>query len=102
MSIYQIPLASTPNQELTVNVGGQNIGITLNTRLNNELYISVTADDKQIINNRICRNKTKLINAEYQDINGELVFLDSQGNSDPNWKELNSRYLLYWVDKDEF
>lgn len=102
MSIYKIPLAKTPNQELAINLGNQIINITLNTRINNNLYISVTADDEQIINNRICRSGERLINADYKNINGDLAFIDTLGNSDPIWSELDDRYILYWVDKNEF
>lgn len=101
MAIYSIPLKATPNQELIVNLGNQNIGITLITRNNNSLYISVTADSETIINNRICRANQPLIDAQYKPINGELMIVDKLGDADPVWQDLNNRYILYWIDKDE-
>lgn len=100
MSIYHIPLVKSPNQSLSFNLGNQNIGITLNTRLNGDLYISVSADGENITNNRICRNKVRLINAEYMPINGDLAFIDVIGDEDPRWEALNERFFLVWSDKE--
>ena len=96
MSYYVVPLLKKPNQSLTTTLGGQNVEITLNTRLNNELYISIKADD--VVNNRICRNKVKIVNEKYKSIDGDLAFYDRLGNDDPNWEELGDRFMLIWSD----
>ena len=98
MSYYVVPLLKKPNQSLTTTLGGQNVEITLNTRLNNELYISIKADGEDIVTNRICRNKVKIVNERYKPIDGDLAFYDRSGNDDPNWEELGDRFMLIWSD----
>ena len=98
MSYYVVPLLKKPNQSLTTTLGSQSIEITLNTRWNNELYITIKAGDEDIVINRICRNKVKIVNKNYKSINGDLAFYDRSGDDDPNWEELGDRFMLIWSD----
>ncbi|MGX2975620.1 phage baseplate plug family protein [Ursidibacter arcticus] len=94
--VYEIPLKPVPNQHLTCTIAGQKLDITLNTRLDNALYISVKSDDKPIIFNRVCQNATPLVDVNYSSFKGVLFFVDTQGNRDPNYKQLGTRYRLIW------
>lgn len=102
MSVFIIPLARTANQSFTVLINGVQVDISLHTRFNEELYISISIDGEDVINNRICRDRTKLINRNIEALNGDFVFIDTKNKLDPHWKELNNRFILVWSDFNEF
>lgn len=93
---YEIPLKAIPNQALNCVVAGQRLEITLHTRLDSRLYISVIADGRPIVYNRICQNMTPLVDVNYLPLKGVLFFMDTQGGEDPICKELGKRYRLLW------
>ncbi|UYL86092.1 hypothetical protein [Acinetobacter phage vB_AbaM_BP10] len=91
MAQYDIPLAQVPNQFFTTSLNGVTWAITLETRLNN-LYISLSNNnDGDVLLNRICLNRTYLGHG--------FVFVDIDGNSDPEYTGLGTRYLLIWTDE---
>lgn len=96
MDLYHIPLRAVANQRVHCQIEGQELEITLHTRLDNWLYISLKCNKQPIVHNRICQNLTPLIDVDYLPIKGVLFFRDSQGNQDPDYKELGKRYRLYW------
>lgn len=96
MAIYDIPIIATPNQQLIVDLGGQNTTIKLATRLG-KIYASVYVGTTKVILSRVCLNNEPIVRELYRPFVGELYFADLRGNSDPEWSELGSRYVLRWV-----
>lgn len=95
MAIHNIPLQATPNQRLSVDLGGQNTTFSLATRLG-KLYASVAVGNTAIIHSRVCLNNEPIVREAYRGFIGELYFIDLRGGNDPEWAELGSRYLLRW------
>lgn len=87
--MYKIPLQEVPNQVLSTTLDGVTWFITLETRLDN-LYISLRQDDKDVLFNRICLDKTP--------IGYGFVFVDIDGDEDPIYTGLRSRFNLIWVN----
>ena len=91
MAQYDVPLAQVPNQFFTTSLNGITWSITLETRLNN-LYITLSNNNGGLVlANRICLNRTYLGHG--------FVFVDIDGNSDPVYTGLGTRYLLIWTDE---
>lgn len=89
--MYTIPLDTVPNQFLTTTLDGETWEILLETRLG-KLYISLgNRTNGRVIENRICLDK--------KPITGGFVFIDQEGDSDPSFELLGSRYLLAWSDE---
>ena len=89
--ILTIPLDPYPNQTVSVVIGGVRWTIQLLTRLG-RLYATVGNDtDGVIVRNRVCLDRIF--------ITLNLVFIDRDGNQDPEYAELGSRYLLVWTDE---
>ncbi|MDO9950449.1 hypothetical protein Q7404_08330 [Glaesserella parasuis] len=100
LKIYEVPVKNIPNQSLSVVVGGVGFDIELNTRLNEELYISLKANGKSILNNRICRDRTPLISVEYLNVgNVNLAFFDTKSKQNPHYQALGTRYKLIFVER---
>lgn len=88
---YEVPLNTVPNQFLSTTLNGVTWKITLETRLQNKLYISLSNNSNDsILYNRICLNRTH--------VGFGFVFVDIEGNSDPTYDLLGTRYLLIWDD----
>ena len=89
--IYQLPVAAIPNQFFTTSLDGETWEITINDRLG-KLYISLSSrTDGLVLANRVCLDRTYLGHG--------FVFVDIEGNSNPTYDLLGSRYLLIWTDE---
>lgn len=96
MDLYHIPLKAVANQRVRCQIEGQELEITLHTRLEEQLYISIKCNGVAVVHNRICQDLTPLIDVDYLPIKGVLFFKDMQGRQAPHCKELGKRYRLFW------
>lgn len=87
--ITEISLSPIPNQIFSFTNGTDEYEVELNSRLNN-LYATVKKNNEIVVCNRICRNMTYICQW--------LIFADQQGNTDPEYTGLGSRYRLIWAD----
>jgi len=94
----QVPLEAVPSQNLSVALGGQQANISVYQRGDN-LYFDLTSNGSPIVTTRICRNKQLLlIDALYRGFRGDFMFLDTQGDEQPNYTGLGTRYLLLYLE----
>lgn len=97
MNIYTVPIIDAPSQKLTVNLGGQNADIALTMRLGN-IYADVFSDGREVVSGRLCLNQEPIVREAFRPFAGELYFEDLQGNEDPVYGGLGSRFLLRWIE----
>lgn len=88
-----IPLLPVPSQLLTIGLLGQNCNIKVYQRTTG-LYVDLGISGKMVIGGVIAHDRCRIVRDPYLGFLGDLAFWDSQGTSDPNWTELNSRYYL--------
>lgn len=97
MTVQNIPVTAAANQSLSAVLDNQACLLGLRT-LNGSLYISVSIAGAPVISTRICRDRQRiLVNAQYRGMRGELIFIDTQGSSDPAFSGLGTRFLLLYV-----
>jgi hypothetical protein len=96
--MFLISLQPQQHQKFSVSLGGQSCVISIEQH-DEHLYLSLIADNKVIVQNALCLNNVKIIRYKYLGFNGDIYFYDTQGDSNPNYKELGSRFLLYY-DED--
>jgi len=96
-----IPLQAVPNQTLTSLVNNQSLNINVYDKASN-LYIDIFLNGDLIVSNVICRDLAPIICREYLGFNGNLMFVDNQGNSDPVYTELGTRYQLVYFTEEEY
>lgn len=90
--MQEIPLQSIPNQRVQVRLGRSTYGITVCTR-RGALYATVSVNDVIVVRNRVMRS--------FAPFEGNLMIVDNVGVTDPDWRELGSRYRLFWWQMDE-
>lgn len=93
-TVQNIPLIpNTPAQSLFVPIGGVNALVTLAQKATG-LYADVSVGGVPLVSSVLCRDGAPIINAPYLGFPGDLAFIDTQGNSDPDWLGLATRYAL--------
>lgn len=98
MTVQVVPLGPVPAQTLSIILGGQNCAIAVNT-LATGLFFSLTADGVTVCVNTICHNLARLVlNRGYTGFVGDLVFIDTQGDADPEYSGLGERWQLLYND----
>lgn len=98
MTVQIVPLAATPNQELSVVLNDRDVDIALRT-LGGQTYISVATEGVAVCAGQICRDRIDLTpRAAYLGLTDlSLMFADLRGTSDPDWAEFGARYVLLSV-----
>lgn len=96
-----VPLQPIPAQVTKVILGGQNCQINIYQKPQG-VFVDITADDVDIIVGTIARDIAPLVSREYTGFIGNLFFIDTQGNSDPEYSGLGSRFSLVYVTAEEY
>lgn len=86
-----IPLEPIPNQTITTTIHSNVYEFQIISRLG-KLYMSAWMNGNLELMNRV------LLDA--RPVSRNLCMIDTQGNSDPFFEELGSRFLLVWFDND--
>ena len=71
----------------------------------NNLYFSLYADDKQIIENTLVNIGIRILHNKPFDFKGNFVFIDTYSKADeqknPNFMQLDTRFKLYFLTAEE-
>jgi hypothetical protein len=95
-----VPIQDTPAQVLSAVLGGQACKIILRQRATG-LYCDLSVNDNAIISGVVCVNLGLIVRSKYLGFQGDLVFYDAQGTSDPTTPGLGTRYLLQYIEPSE-
>lgn len=98
--LVNIPLSNIPNQEFSIILGNQNCQIHIYQR-GDYLYMDLVANDEQVFAGRICLSQKDMILYPTNKFVGDLFFDDEKKlEGIPNYKELGTRYKLYYVQQE--
>ena len=95
-----IPLAAIASQRLSVVLNGQVCQISVYQR-STGVYLDLYSNGVPIIVGSRCPDRAKLVRQPYLGFSGDVAFLDTQGNDDPDFTGFNSRYYLIYLPPDE-
>lgn len=95
-----IPIQATPSQTLAVTLSGQATQLNIYQKRSG-LYMDVLVNNTLIIGGVICENLNRIVRSLYLGFLGDLMFLDNQGTSDPEYTGLGTRYTLVYLLPDE-
>jgi hypothetical protein len=99
--MQQIPLQSIPSQIIRCVLDGQNVQLSLYQK-DQGLFADVISDGVQVIAGVICLDITPFVCIQYRGFRGNLMFTDTQGNSDPYYTGLSDRYALVYLTEAEY
>ena len=95
-----ISLEAEKEQTVTVPLAGQQCIIRLVQR-DSGLYMDLTVNDVPLILGVPCWYGGRMVRYSYLGFQGDLVFLDTQGQEDPSWDGLGTRFLLFYLEESE-
>lgn len=96
-----IPVVNTPNQKISVTLGAQNCLINIYQTSSYGLYCDLYVNGALIIGGVICQNLNRIVRNIYLGFSGDLVWNDTQGESDPNYPGLGSQYQLLYLSPED-
>lgn len=99
--MQQIPIQPTPNQTLNCVIGGQNCTIVLSQK-SEGIFVDVLVDNTRVVSNVLAHDAVPLVCRTYDGFIGNLTFVDTQGNVDPEYSGLGSRYALIYLSAEEY
>lgn len=91
-----IPMQATPSQTLQVTLSGQAAQLNIYQKRSG-LYMDVLVNNTLIIGGVICENLNRIVRSLYLGFLGDLMFLDNQGASDPDYTGLGARFTLVYI-----
>lgn len=93
-TIQNIPvIPNTPSQSLFVPLGGVGALVTL-AQKSTGLFADVSVGGVPLVAGVLCRDGVPIINSASSGLPGDFAFIDKQGNSDPDYLGLATRYAL--------
>lgn len=98
--MISIPLQAIPAQAFSVSLNGQSCQMSLYQK-RDLFYIDIAMGTQIVRQGRMVRNATRLVRYAYLGFVGDLVMFDTQGESDPTYDGLGSRYQLYYLSPSE-
>lgn len=97
MARQSIPLIVTPSQMVSVQLGAQPCRIDIRQRRTG-LFVDLYVQDVPIFQGVKALNRNKLVRDGYLGFTGDLFFVDTQGQDDPDYTGLGGRFVFVWDD----
>jgi hypothetical protein len=99
--MQNIPLQPVPTQATKVVLGGQNVQLLIYQKPQG-VFVDINADGVDIVAGIVARDAVPLMCRNYMGFIGNLLFVDTQGNSDPSYDGLGSRFSLVYLTAEEY
>jgi hypothetical protein len=98
--MFLVPVQPIASQTLQVALGGQYCTLNVYQQAYG-LYMDVLIGTNPIVQGIIALNNNLIVRNAYFGFQGDFVFFDTQGTSDPVYTGLGTRYfLLYYTASD--
>lgn len=98
--MQEITLQAQTSQKFTVDLNGQSCQIRIVQR-STGVYLDLYVNNAPVVLGVLCMNCVKLVRYSYLGFSGDLVIVDTQGETDPSYGELGSRYRLYYLTQED-
>lgn len=95
-----IPLPAFASQTFNVVLAGQSCALNLYQK-STGLYLDLAIAGRAVASGVLCRDRVKLLRQEYLGFLGDLAFMDTQGQDDPHFDGLGSRWVLVYLEPED-
>ncbi|CAK7192378.1 hypothetical protein COMNV_00574 [Commensalibacter sp. Nvir] len=96
-----ITIAPVDNQKFSLDLENGNYFFKLRDTGVTGVFLDVYRSTSPLITGILCLDRVRLIRLAYKRFPGDLVFVDQYGFDNPNYPYFGSRFLLFYIDKDE-
>lgn len=90
-----VPVRPVPAQEFDIVLAQQACTITLYQK-RGTIYMDLVAGGKPVIIGALCRDRSYIVRSEYLGFVGDMFFVDTQGEADPLYGGLGTRWILMY------
>jgi hypothetical protein len=98
--MQDVTLQPIPSQSLSASMGNQAVALNIYQTAYG-LFMDVFVNGSLIIGGVLCLNLTRIVRDLYLGFSGDLIFLDTQGTTDPVYTRLGSRYSLIYLSPSD-
>jgi hypothetical protein len=99
--MQSVPVDPVAAQTFTVILANQNCQISIFQKLGT-VYLSLSVNNQPpIIASRQCENGNRLVRYAYLGFVGDLMWVDTQGNEDPIYTGMGTRFLLQYLEASD-
>ena len=98
--MLQINIQPLPAQTFRVILDRQECTISLYQRAG-RLFIDLAVGDTQVCQGAICQNGADVVQNATLNFVGRLRWLDTRGDSPPQWEGIGERYFLLYLTPEE-
>jgi hypothetical protein len=95
--MQQIPLAAVPSQSFGITLDGQNCVLSVYQKTTG-LYFDLSVGGSPVTTTVRCLNEARLCQDRQYLFTGDFLFYDAQGDSDPSYTGLGSRFVLIYLE----
>lgn len=92
-----IPMQAEPNQTVTITLANQICQINVYQK-DYGLFLDLYVDNSAIIVGQLCENNNRIVVSQYLGFLGDVMFTDTQGDSDPVYIDIGSRFFLVYLE----
>jgi hypothetical protein len=93
-----IPLAAVPSQQFGITLDGQNCTLSVYQKTTG-VYFDMLFNGLPFTSTVRCLNEARLCeDRQYLGFEGDFIFYDTQGDSDPSYTGLGSRFILVFLE----
>ncbi len=96
-----IPLQPVSSQTLKVVLDNQNCQITIQQKPQG-VFVDLNADGTDIVLAALAQEVGPIVSRPYTGFRGNLMFLDTQGNADPEYIGMGTRWQLCYLGASEY
>lgn len=95
-----VPLQAVPNQAVIVTLEQQLTQINVYQTIGG-VFVDIYKDNALVVSGVIAENLNPIIRSLYLGYSGDFAFIDQQGDTDPYYTGLGSRYVLAYLTAAE-
>lgn len=94
-----VPLQATPAQTVAANLAQQSCSIVVSQK-GDAIYVDLYVNNALVIGGVVGRNLVRIVRDLYLGFSGDLLFVDKEGDTDPEYTGLGDagRYALVYLE----
>jgi len=98
--MLQITIQPIPSQSVSVVLNGQNCQINIYQK-GQLVFVDLNSNGVDIVTGVLAHNINPLVCIKYTGFQGNLTFVDTQGNDDPQYTGFGTRYVLIYLSPSD-
>lgn len=95
------PASQLPNQRFNTTLNDQDVTIGIRWRTTGLFVDLAFQRGDPIVSGVIARDRNRIVRSAYLGFVGDLVWVDTQGDYDPDWLGIGDRFFLLYLTPDE-